>query len=55
MDNIVNRGKLHMSSEQTCMCLTHSVWKKCVFAETKLQLIITTAPHYNQEKRIAAA
>jgi len=35
-----------MSSEQTCICLTHSVYTKCVFAKTKLQLfIITTALH----------
>jgi len=45
-----------MSSKQTCLGLTHSVCTKFVFAEPKLQLIIiTTAPHYNQEKRVAAA
>jgi len=42
---MVNREKLHMSTKQTCMCLTHSVCTKFVFAETKLQLIITAAPH----------
>jgi len=35
-----------MSSKQTYICLTHSVYTKGVFAKTKLQLIIiTTALH----------
>jgi len=42
IDNIVNWGKLHMSSKQTCICLIHSVWTKFVFAKTKVQWIITT-------------
>jgi len=44
-DNTAKWGKLHMSSKQTCICLIHSVYTKCVFAKTKLQLIITTALH----------
>jgi len=38
--------KLHMSSKQTWVCLTHAVYTKCengcVFAKTKPQLILTT-------------
>ena len=38
-DSSVNWRKLHVSYEQTCMCLIHSVYIKCenvcVFAKTK--------------------
>jgi len=33
------------ASKQSCICMTYSVCTKCVFAKTKLQLIITTALH----------
>jgi len=40
--------KLHMSSKQTCICLTHAVYTKCdngcVFVKTKPQPILTKAP-----------
>jgi len=47
MKTISHRGKsCTMSSKQTYICLTHSVYTKGVFAKTKLQLIIiTTALH----------
>jgi len=35
-----------MFFKERCICLTHPVWTKRVFAKTKLlQLIITTALH----------
>jgi len=45
--NIVNWGKLHISSKQTCLCLTHAVYTKCendyAFMKTMPQSVITSA------------